>query len=109
MFNASLVERDIDDCHCRGRGSNLTLNRRHGRLIAHGVALLPLALPGGCATRPKTPPAVHPTDEVGPPLKSEAWKAVATAADQDRLARLGLAWQEALAEAKATNPNDVRN
>ena len=29
------------------------------------------------------------------------------AADQDRLARLGLAWQEALGEAKKSNPGDV--
>ena len=38
----------------------------------------------GCATKPNLPPGVHPTVEVGPPLKSVAWKAVATAADQDR-------------------------
>ena len=45
--------------------------------------------------------------EVGPPLKSETWKAVANAADQDRIARLGLAWQQALEEAKRSNPGDV--
>ena len=87
----------------------MTLNRRHDRLIVHGAALIALAVAGGCATKPKLPPGVHPSVEVGPPLKSEAWKSVATPADQDRLARLGLAWQEALAEAKATNPNDVRS
>ena len=42
----------------------------------------------------------QPSVEVGPPLKSDAWKQVATAADKDRIARLGLAWQEALAEAQ---------
>jgi hypothetical protein len=36
------------------------------------------------------------------------WKHVATDADEYRLDRLGLAWQEALAEAKKTNPGDVR-
>jgi len=70
-------------------------------------ALLVLALLAGCETKPKYPPGVHPSVEVGPPLKSEAWKAVATAADQDRLARLGLAWQEALGEAKKTDPGEV--
>jgi hypothetical protein len=71
-----------------------------------GVALLTgLA---GCATKPTLPPGVHPSVEVGPPAKSEAWKAVATAADQDRLARLDEAWQEALEEAKKTNAADVR-
>jgi hypothetical protein len=63
---------------------------------------------GGCATKPKLPPGVRPTVEVGPPLKSEAWKALATAADKDRLARLGLAWQEALDEAKKANAAEVR-
>src|SRR4051812_44657093 len=49
-----------------------------------------------------------PSVEVGAPLKSEVWKQVATTADEDRIARMGLAWQEALAEAKATNTADVR-
>jgi hypothetical protein len=40
-------------------------------------------------------------------LKSDAWKAVATPADQDRLARLGLAWQEALEEARRAYPAEV--
>jgi hypothetical protein len=71
-----------------------------------GIALV--AAVSGCATKPKLPPGVHPTVEVGPPAKSETWKAVATAADQDRLARLGLAWQEALDEAGRTNGADLR-
>ena len=63
----------------------------------------------GCETaKPKLPSGVHPTVEVGPPSKSEAWKAVATAEDQDRIARLGLAWQEAIADAQKTNAADVR-
>ena len=66
-----------------------------------------MVLLAGCATKPRLPPGVHPSVEVGPPLKSDAWKAVATPADQDRLARLGLAWQEALEEAKRANPADV--
>ena len=53
-------------------------------------------------------PGQRPRVEVGAPLKSEAWRGVATDADQDRLARLGIAWSEALAEAKKSNPGDVR-
>lgn len=87
----------------------MSLNRRHGRPIAVGAALLAAALLGGCATKPKLPPGVHPTVEVGPPLKSETWKGVASAADRDRIARLGLAWQEALTEAKKTNLADIRS
>jgi len=68
-----------------------------------GAALVALALLAGCATKPRLPGGMHPSVEVGAPLKSEAWKAVATAADQDRIARLGLAWQEALAEAKKSD------
>ena len=69
--------------------------------------LLALAALGACETKPKLPPGMHPSVTVGPPLKSEAWKAVATAADQDRIGRLGLAWQAALAEARRSNPGDV--
>ena len=85
----------------------VTFNGRSRWAMAAGAALVVAALLAGCATKPNLPPGVHPSVEVGPPLKSVAWKAVATAADQDRLARLGLAWQEALGEAKKTNPGDV--
>jgi hypothetical protein len=74
--------------------------------ILTGLALLaPL---GACATKPPLPPGVRASVEVGPPLRSEVWKAVATAADEDRLARMGLAWQEALAEASKANATDIR-
>lgn len=71
------------------------------------VAMIAITLLGGCATKPKLPPGVRPTVEVGPPLKSEVWKAVATAEDQDRLDRLGLAWQGGLADAKKSNPGEI--
>jgi len=74
--------------------------------ILVGVALL--AGVSGCATKPKMPEGMHPSVEVGPPPKSNAWKAVATAADQDRIARLGLAWADALAEANKSNAGEVR-
>ena len=70
--------------------------------------MLALALATGCTTKPKLPPGVVPSVEVGAPLKSEAWKQVATEADEDRIARLGLAWQDALADANKTNASDVR-
>jgi hypothetical protein len=66
------------------------------------------AIVAGCETRPKRPPGARPSVEVGAPLRSEAWKSVATAADEDRLARLGLAWQQALDDAKKSNAGDVR-
>ena len=67
-----------------------------------------LTLTGCAATKPKLPPGVRPSVEVGPPLKSEIWRGVATEADRDRLARLGLAWSEALDEARTTNAADLR-
>lgn len=77
------------------------------RLAMGASVLLALAMLGGCATKPNLPAGMHPSVTVGPPLKSETWKAVATAADQDRLDRLGLAWQSALAEARKTNPAEI--
>jgi Domain of unknown function (DUF4893) len=79
---------------------------RLGTMILAGVAAL--ATLGGCATKPNLPSGVHPHVEVGPPLKSEAWKGVANAEDQDRLSRLGAAWQEALADAAKSNGSDIR-
>ena len=86
----------------------MSLSRRHRLKIGRGAALLALALLAGCATKPKLPPGVTPRVEVGEPLKSEAWKGVATSDDRDRISRLGLAWQDALADARTANPADVR-
>ena len=80
---------------------------RLGSIILMSAALA--AGLSGCETaKPKGPPGVRPSIEVGPPLKSEAWKAVATADDKDRIQRLGLAWQQALADAQKTNSSDIR-
>ena len=79
----------------------------HRRLAAGTSVVLALAALGACQTKPNLPEGMHPQVIVGPPPKSEAWKAVATAADQDRIARLGLAWQEALAEAKKGNAAEI--
>ena len=73
-----------------------------------GIFALVFAGLTGCAIKPKLQPGQSPRIEVGEPLKSGAWKTVATDADESRLDRLGLAWQEALAEAQKSNPGDVR-
>jgi hypothetical protein len=83
-------------------------DRHHCGILARSSALLALALAAGCTTKPKLPPGVVPSVEVGAPLKSEAWKQVATDADEDRIARLGLAWQDALGDAQRSNGADVR-
>jgi hypothetical protein len=81
---------------------------RIGTATFIGIAVL-ASLAGCAVTKPaRAPPGVRPSVEVGPPLKSDAWKAVATPDDKDRLSRLGLAWQEALEEAGRTNAADIR-
>jgi len=45
---------------------------------------------------------------VEPPPKSEAWMQIATAADESRIARIGLAWQSALAEARRGSAAEIR-
>ncbi len=45
---------------------------------------------------------------VEPPAKSEVWLQIATAADESRLSRLGLAWQSALADARRGFAGDIR-
>jgi hypothetical protein len=72
------------------------------------MGAISIAALSACVTKPALPPGAHPSVEVGPPAKSNAWKSVATAADQDRLARLGLAWQQALADAQKSNAADIR-
>lgn len=66
---------------------------------ARAAALIGLVLLAGCETRPKLPPGARPIVQVEAPPKSDAWKKIMTAADQDRLARLDSAWQQALTEA----------
>ena len=85
----------------------MVLDPSNRRRAIRSACLIALVLFAGCAVKPTLPPGVHPSVEVGPPLKSEAWKGVATVEDKNRIARLGLAWQEALAEAKKSNPGDV--
>lgn len=62
----------------------------------------------GCVPKAKPAATVTPRVYVAPPLKSEAWRQVATDADEDRIARLGLAWQEALADAHRGFADEVR-
>ena len=48
-----------------------------------------------------------PAVVVEPQRKSDEWTAVATPADESRIARLGLAWEEALAEARKGSAAEV--
>jgi hypothetical protein len=66
------------------------------------------ALVAGCAGTDKAAPRPQPRVVVEEPTKAELWKQVATAEDEDRIARLGLAWQSALAEARRSHAGDIR-
>ncbi|MFL6753101.1 MAG: DUF4893 domain-containing protein [Sphingomicrobium sp.] len=70
--------------------------------------LLPALLAAGCSTKPMPPPGLTPRVEVGAPLKSEVWKQVATAADEERLTRLQAAWDSALADARRAFAQEIR-
>jgi hypothetical protein len=77
---------------------------------ARVAALIGAALiASGCATtKPKLPPGARPRVEVEPPKRSDAWRAVATQADEDRVSRLDSAWQQALTEAGKSFSTEIR-
>ena len=53
-----------------------------------------------CTTTPQPRSRVVATVIAEPRTKTEIWKEIATDADEQRLARVGLAWQEALQDAQ---------
>jgi hypothetical protein len=69
------------------------------------TTLLVLAL-AACTTaeRPNRP---RPSVIAEPQTSADLWKGVATDADEQRIARLGLAWQEALQEARRTSGREI--
>lgn len=101
MLNPLLVESIFNDCHLKG------MDRRplHKPLCVAGLALL--ALPG-CAQFGKPDPKPVPVIVAEPPTKADRWRQVATAADEDRIQRLGLAWASALQDAQRSFPREVR-
>ena len=74
--------------------------RLRGLKVRNGAVIAAAMLAAACHTKPKPPPGVIPRVEVGAPLKSDAWKQVATTADEDRLNRLEPAWSSALADVR---------
>ena len=71
-----------------------------------GLALALALVAGGCESlRQPEPARPRPTVSVDPPTKSDIWKQLITPADLNRIDRLGLAWQDALAEARRAGFN----
>lgn len=77
---------------------------KHSRL-ALIVSLTALA--AGCTTPETRAKRAGATVTVEPQAVSETWKRVATAADQGRINRLGLAWHQSLAEARPRHRRDI--
>ena len=72
-----------------------------GLKVRIGEIALIAVLAAGChTTKPKVPAGVTPRVEVGEVPKSDAWRQVATGADEDRLNRLAQAWDSALADVR---------
>jgi hypothetical protein len=67
------------------------------------------AVVAASACAPTTPKPVGEVVSAPPPSKSDAWKSVAKAVDEQRIATLGTAWSEALGEARKTNARGVRD
>jgi hypothetical protein len=74
---------------------------------ARAATLLGVLALSGCATKPTPRPDVRPVVEVQQ-TKSSVWKAVATQADEDRLARIDSAWQQGLTEAGKNFSAEIR-
>jgi hypothetical protein len=110
MMNGVFVETLGYGCQLVGGvlAEGRCLLARYGSLFIRSSLMLALAFAAGCQTKPKRPPGVTPTVVVGAPLKSDVWKQVATDDDENRLGRLGLAWQEALDEARKNNSAEIR-
>ena len=103
MINARLVATGLCRCHARFVRIRRNSTVRTGVATISGTVLLALAgcTAGGGSERPR------PLITAEPQTKADVWEGIATAADKSRIARLGLAWREALQEARRTSERDV--
>ena len=74
-----------------------------GRRYLTSLSILALA---GCAPASDRP-RLRPVVTAEPQTKADVWQGIATPADKQRLARIGLAWQEALQEAQRSFGREV--
>ena len=76
------------------------------RFALLSAACLAVLAAAGCTTTPERRTAATVLAE--PPLKSDVWTQIATAPDESRLSRIGLAWQSALADARPRFAGEIR-
>ena len=79
----------------------------HCARLASTILLLGIA--AGCTTPSKKALKPDATLAVAPPAKSDEWKGIASAADQDRIDRLGLAWMEGMTDARPRFATAIKN
>lgn len=65
------------------------------------------AMAAGCTTNSISARRAGATVTVEPQRVSETWRRIATAPDQGRINRLGLAWHQSLAEARPRHRGDI--
>jgi hypothetical protein len=101
MLNSALVETAAEQCQV-----TRVTNRKSSNIVRGcGLALIVGGALAGCTTGSKPVVAVH----AAPVAQNDAelWRNVATAADEDRLARTQAAWSQGLAEARKHSSADV--
>ena len=77
------------------------------KLRSLSIILVLAAIAGGCTSGSMKSRVAGASVTVQPEPKSAAWKSIANLADQDRINRLGLAWQEGLMDAKPRYGKDI--
>ena len=86
--------------HAPGLGATLAF-------VSGRVLTTLLALTLAACTTAESGDRPRPSVIAEPQTNADVWKGVATDADEQRIARAGLAWQEALQEARRAAPRDV--
>jgi hypothetical protein len=93
LVKAMLVATGLGGC---------TLAAVHGRFLTTFLVFGVVS-----CTTPEPRDGPRPSITAEPQSKGDLWKDIATPADQDRLAKLGLAWQEALHEAQPSFHREI--
>lgn len=84
----------------------MSANATLGIVASRGLTLFPALLLAACTTTGASEKP-RPVITAEPSTKADVWEGIATAADKDRISRLGLAWQEALQDAQKASGKDV--
>ena len=73
-----------------------------------GLAVMTAVVTGCSSLAEKPGVRPQPSVVVEPETKADRWRQVASVADEQRIDRVGLAWQSALAEARKSSADEIR-